>query len=132
MIVGRVLQGAAAGMVQFAFSMGRDEFPDGSCPRAAGRLSAMLAVGGATGLVLAGPGEAAFGLDWLFWLPMIVAVAAAVVAQVAVPESRLRSPGRVDAVAALLMSGWLVCLLLGVSRAPVWGWGSPGVVLLLA
>ena len=34
--------------------------------------------------------------------------------------------------AAVLLSGWLVALLLGVSEAPVWGWGSAKVLGLIA
>jgi len=34
--------------------------------------------------------------------------------------------------AAVLLSAWLVALLLGVSEAPSWGWGSPRVIGLVA
>jgi predicted MFS family arabinose efflux permease len=37
----------------------------------------------------------------------------------------------VNLLAALLLSGWLVCLLLSVSQAPKWGWGSPAVIGML-
>src|SRR5664279_4696212 len=40
--------------------------------------------------------------------------------------------GRINWPAAVLLSGWLVALLLGVSEAPSWGWGSTKVLGLLA
>ena len=49
-----------------------------------------------------------------------------------VPESPVRSPGRVNWLGAVLLSGWLVCLLVGLSEAPTWGWGSPRVLGLFA
>ncbi len=42
-----------------------------------------------------------------------------------VPESPLRSPGRVDVRGALVLSVGLVLPLVGVSQATTWGWGSP-------
>ena len=45
-----------------------------------------------------------------------------------VPESPIRTPGRINAVGALLMSGWLVAGLLAVSEGPVIGWGIPRVI----
>ena len=40
----------------------------------------------------------------------------------------MRTPGRISWLAAFLLSAWLVALLLGVSEAPTWGWGSPKVI----
>jgi MFS family permease len=49
-----------------------------------------------------------------------------------VPESPVRQPGKINWLAAVLLSSWLVCLLIGVSKAPTWGWGSTAVLGLLA
>ncbi|WP_034508357.1 MFS transporter [Blastococcus sp. URHD0036] len=132
MIVGRALQGVGGGIVPLGYSILRDEFPDAGVASAIGALSSLLAVGSAAGVVIAGPIDSALGLDWLFWLPMGVAVVAAAIAHRVIPESRTRTPGRVNVPAALLLSGGLVCVLLGVSRATAWGWGSPPVLALLS
>ncbi|WP_029430585.1 MFS transporter [Blastococcus sp. URHD0036] len=132
MIVGRALQGIGGGVIPLGYSILRDEFPDASVATAIGALSSLIAVGSGSGLVIAGPIDSALGLDWLFWLPMGVGVVAATIAHRVIPESRVRTPGRVNVPAALLLSGWLVCVLLGVSRATAWGWGSPRVLGLLA
>jgi MFS family permease len=48
-----------------------------------------------------------------------------------VPESPVRTPGRISWRPALLLSAWLVALLIALSQAPVWGWGSGPVIGLL-
>ena len=57
---------------------------------------------------------------------------AALAAQLLVPESRTTTPGRINWLAAVLLSGWLVALLIAASEAPTWGWGSGKVLGLLA
>src|SRR5437762_2316047 len=57
-----------------------------------------------------------------------VAVGAGIAAQLVIPESPIRAPGRIDWVGAGLLTGWLVALLVGVSEAPAWGWGSARVL----
>jgi EmrB/QacA subfamily drug resistance transporter len=131
MIVARVIQGIGGGVLPLAFGIIRDEFPREKVSGAIGTISAMIAVGAGTGLVLAGPIVDVLDHTWLFWIPMIVLVAAALGAHVVVPESRVRTAGSINWVAALLLSGWLVALLLPVSQAPSWGWGSARVIGLL-
>ncbi|MGY1747568.1 MFS transporter [Blastococcus sp. SYSU D00695] len=132
MIVARVVQGAGGGVLPLAFGIIRDEFPREKIPGAVGGISSLMAVGGAIGTVLAGPIVDGLGYHWLFFLPMVVVTAAAIGAHLVIPESRERAGGSVNLPAAVLLSGWLVCLLLSVSRAPEWGWGSPRVLGLLA
>jgi EmrB/QacA subfamily drug resistance transporter len=132
MIVARVIQGVAGGMIPVAFGIIRDEFPAGKVPGAIGALASLTAVGGGLGIVLAGPIVNVLDYHWLFWLPMILTVAAAVAAVLFVPESPVRTPGRISWLPALLLSAWLVALLVALSEAPEWGWGSARVLGLLA
>jgi EmrB/QacA subfamily drug resistance transporter len=132
MIIARVIQGAGGGMVPVAFGIIRDEFPADKVPGAIGSLAALTAVGGGLGIVLAGPIDEALNYHWLFWLPMILTIAAGISAVLFVPESPVRAPGRISWPPAFLLSGWLVALLLAVSEAPSWGWGSSRVIGLLA
>ena len=94
-------------------------------------IAALLAVGGGLGLVLAGPIVNSLDYHWLFWIPGAVVAVAAVATQLLMPESPIRTPGRISWLAALLLSGWLVALLVAVSEAPSWGWGSAPVLGLL-
>ena len=132
MIVARVIQGAGGGMVPVAFGIIRDEFPSEKVTGAVGALAALTAIGAGLGIVLAGPIVNALDYHWLFWLPMILTIVAAVAAVLFVPESPVRAAGRISWLPAVLLSAWLVALLVALSEAPVWGWGSGRVLGLLA
>ncbi|HEY0934134.1 MAG TPA: MFS transporter [Trebonia sp.] len=132
MIVARVIQGVAGGMLPLGFGIIRDEFPAEKVPGAVGILAALTAVGGSLGIVLAGPIVDALGWRWLFWLPGIVTAIAAAGAVLFVPQSPVRSPGTISWPPAVLLSVWLVLLLVPLSEASSWGWGSPRVLGLLA
>jgi EmrB/QacA subfamily drug resistance transporter len=132
MIVARVIQGVAGGMIPVAFGIIRDEFPAEKVAGAVGALASLTAVGAGLGIVLAGPIVNALNYHWLFWLPMILTIIAAVSAVFFVPESPVRTPGRISWVPAVLLSGWLVALLVSLSEAPEWGWGSARTLGLLA
>jgi EmrB/QacA subfamily drug resistance transporter len=132
MIVARVIQGIGGGVLPLAFGIIRDEFPRESLHGAVAAIASLTAVGGGLGIVLAGPIVNALDYHWLFWLPMILTVAAAVAAFAFIPKSPVRTPGRISWAPALLLSAWLVALLVALSQAPTWGWGSGRVIGLFA
>ncbi len=125
LIFARIVQGVGGGVLPLTFGIIRDEFPRDKVAGAVGTSAALLAVGGGVGLVVAGPLVSALSYHWLFWLPMVMTLIAAVAAAVWVPESPERIPGRINVRSAVLMSAWLVSLLLPVSQGHVWGWSSP-------
>jgi EmrB/QacA subfamily drug resistance transporter len=139
LIIGRAVQGIGGGVMPLAFGIIRDEFPRERLASAIGTIAAMTAVGGGVGLIVAGPILQHLGIHWLFWIPLIMTLIAAVLTYLLVPESPERSSGRISISAALLLSAWLVALLVAVSEAPTWGWlssktlglGGLGVVLLV-
>jgi EmrB/QacA subfamily drug resistance transporter len=131
MIVARVIQGIGGGVLPLSFGLIRDEFPRERVAGAVGVIAALAAAGAGLGIVLAGPIVDALNFHWLFWIPMIILVVSAVAAHVVVPESRVRTAGRVNWLAAVLLSGWLVALMVAVSEAPTWGWGSGKVIGLI-
>ncbi|WUH89817.1 MFS transporter [Streptomyces sp. NBC_00433] len=131
MIIARVIQGIGGGVLPLAFGIIRDEFPREKLNGAVGAIASLIAVGSGLGIVLAGPIVSALDYHWLFWLPMIMTVIAAVAAYFLIPASPIRTPGRISWLPAVLLSGWLVALLVALSQAPVWGWGSGKVVGLL-
>jgi MFS family permease len=130
MLVGRVIQGAAGAVFPLAFGIIRDEFPAVRVAGAIGVMSAILGAGAGVGIVLAGPILVYLNYHWLFWIPMIMSVAATIATFAFVPESPVRSPGSINWLGAVLMSGWLVTGLVAISYAPIWGWGSTSVVAL--
>jgi EmrB/QacA subfamily drug resistance transporter len=131
LIAARVVQGVGGGVLPLAFGIIRDEFPREKIGGAVSIVSSLLAVGFGAGIVLAGPLSSGLGFRWLFWLPFIVTAVAAVVAAVVVPESPVRTPGRIAILPAVLLSAWLVALLLALSQAPDWGWGDAKTIGLL-
>jgi EmrB/QacA subfamily drug resistance transporter len=131
LIIGRAVQGVGGGVMPLSFGIIRDEFPKEKLAAAIGTIAAMTAVGGGAGLVIGGPIINSLGFHWLFWIPLIMTAAAAVFTYLCIPESPVRTSGRISWSASLSLSAWLVALLLGVSEAPVWGWGSSKVIGLL-
>ncbi|GAB7007150.1 MFS transporter [Nocardioides sp. AN3] len=132
LIVARVIQGAGGAVVPLTFGIIRDEFPPDRVVSRVSFATSLSAIGAAAGIVLGGPIVSLLGFHWLFWLPGIVSSAAAVAARLLVPESPVRRPGRVSALPALLLSGWLICLLLALSEGGDHGWTSEGIVGMLA
>jgi predicted MFS family arabinose efflux permease len=61
---------------------------------------------------------------WLFWLPLVAIVAAAILTWRLVPESPVRVPGRVNWLAAVLMTIGISAVLLAISQTTQWGWLS--------
>jgi EmrB/QacA subfamily drug resistance transporter len=124
LIGARVLQGVGGAVFPLSFGIIRDEFPAERVPSMVGVVSAIIAAGGGLGIVLAGPIVQTLGWRWLFWIPLIVVSLAAVMVRRYVPESPNRVPGRIDWLAATLLSGWLIALLLPLSTGRSWGWDS--------
>ena len=131
MIFARAVQGIGGGVLPLAFGIVRDEFPRERIAGAVGVIASLAAVGGGLGIVLAGPIVDSLGYAWLFWLPMILTLVAAAAAVAFVPESPIRTPGRLSWLPALLLSGWLVALLVPLSEATTWGWASAKTIGLL-
>src|SRR4051794_2148801 len=131
-VAGRVLQGVGGGIFPLCFGIIRDEFPRDRVARSVGLLSALAAIGGGLGLVLGGLVVDHISYHWIFWIGAIMGVAAAAAAQLLVPESPIRSPGRVDVRGAVVLGIGLVLPLVGISQAHVWGWSSPKTLGLIA
>ena len=95
-------------------------------------VASLAGVGFGIGIVAAGPIVDLLDYHWLFWLPMITTALAALGALIIVPESPVRTPGRIPLLPAALLSAWLLALLLGLSQGNHWGWGSVRVLALFA
>jgi EmrB/QacA subfamily drug resistance transporter len=130
MIIGRVIQGAGGAVFPLAFGIVRDEFPRERVAGGIALISAILGIGGGLGIVLAGPIVDALSYHWLFWFPLVLVVIATVATLMFVPESPIKSPGRINWAGAALLSSWLVCLLVAISEAPTWGWTDARTLVL--
>ena len=123
-IVGRALQGLAAGVVPLGISILRDELPREKLGGATAMMSASLGVGGALGLPLAALIAQYANWHVLFWVAAALGVVSFAIVMTVVPESRVRTGGRFDLLGAIGISAALVLLLLAVSKGAQWGWGS--------
>jgi EmrB/QacA subfamily drug resistance transporter len=131
-IVARVIQGVAGGIFPLAFSIMRDEFPPDKVPGSIGLMSSILGIGGGGGLVVGGLIAEHLSWHWLFWVPLLPMVAAAVCTAIFIPESGVRAGGRVNWVSATLMSTGMCCVLIAIAQTTSWGWGSVKTLSLLA
>jgi EmrB/QacA subfamily drug resistance transporter len=131
MVIGRVIQGAGGGIFPLAFGIVRDEFPRDKVAGSIGILSSILGVGGGIGIVLGGLIVEHLDYHWLYWIPLIVIVFAAILTWRVIPESPVRVPGKVNWTAAALMTAGFSCVLIAISETTVWGWGSVKTIALL-
>ncbi|HEX4107733.1 MAG TPA: MFS transporter [Solirubrobacteraceae bacterium] len=131
-IFARAIQGAGGGVFPLTMGIVRDEFPPERVPGSVGFLSSTLGIGGGAGIVLAGVIVAHLDYHWLFWLPLVLILIAAAAVWRFVPPSPVRVPGRINWLAALLMTIGISAMLLAVSETTAWGWGSVKTVGILA
>jgi EmrB/QacA subfamily drug resistance transporter len=132
LIVARVIQGVAGGIFPLSFSIVRDEFPSDKVAGSIGVISAILGIGSGFGLVLGGLIVEHLSWHWLFWLPLVLTLIAAGCTWRFVPESPIRTPGRVNWLAAALMSIGMCAVLIAIAQTTVWGWGGTKTIALLA
>jgi MFS family permease len=126
-LAGRVLQGFGGGVFPLVFGLARTVVAPERRAGVIAAVSAMFGIGGALGMVLAGPVTGYLGTAWLFW-GLLVPVAATLACVPLLPRGRVGTSGAVDVVGAGLLSSALVCLLLAISQARGWGWGPAGAL----
>jgi len=131
LIAGRVIQGVAGGVFPLAFGIIRDTFPPDKVATGLGLVSAILGIGAGIGLPLSGVIADGMGVEWLFWISLI-ALPAALAAHRLVPASPESRRMRIDWVGAALLSAALAAVLLAVTEANDWGWGSARTIGLFA
>jgi len=131
-IVGRFIQGASGGIFPLAFGIVRDEFPREKVAGSIGLLSAILGVGAGFGIVLSGVIVEHLDYHWLFWIPLVAVIVAAIATWRFIPESPVRVPGRINWLAAALMTIGISMVLLAISETTTWGWGSARTLGLIA
>jgi EmrB/QacA subfamily drug resistance transporter len=132
LILARVIQGVAGGIFPLAFSIARDEFPTEKVAGSIGLMSSILGVGAGCGLVVGALIDQHLGWHWLFWIPLALTLLAAFATWRFIPESPVRAPGRVNWLAAALMSIGICAVLIAIAQTTIWGWGSARTLGLLA
>ena len=132
LIAGRALQGAAGAVMPLSIGIVRDELPRERVSVTIGLLSAIFGIGAGVGIVAAGPIVQHLSWHWLFWFPLALVVIALLGVIFGMPESPVRTPGRLDLLGTAILSVSLVSLLLAITEGETWGWSSDKTLGLLA
>jgi MFS family permease len=132
LVIGRGVTGLSLGTVSLGISLINVTLPPRRASSGVALVSAMLGVGGALGVPLAGfVGEHA-DYHLLFWICVGGGIVSLLGSWLFLKEPAERATGGFDFRGALLLAGALICLLLPLSEAAVWGWGAPRTLGLLA
>jgi MFS family permease len=133
LLAGRGLQGIGYGTVPLCIALAREHLSGAAQRSAIATLSISVAVGAGLGFPVTG--LIAQDLDYhaAFWFGAIVSATALTAATIVIPRARHAVRGvRVDVPGAVLLGGGLGAVVLAVSKAETWGWGSAPAVALLA
>ncbi|MFM9609369.1 MFS transporter [Streptomyces niveiscabiei] len=130
-VAGRVVMGAGGGIFPLCFGIIRDELPQERRARAVGLISALAGIGGGLGLLMGGLLVDHASYRWIFWAGTMMAAVAALAALVLLPESPVRTPGKVDFTGTFLLGAGVTAPLIAISRATSWGWTSDRTLSLI-
>lgn len=128
MIVGRAIVGLSSAAVPLGISLVGVALPPERARSGIALVSAMLGVGGALGLPLAGLIAQYADYHWLFWICVIGGVLVIPAVRLLVPEPDRSAGGRFDIPGTLLLGGGILALLLALSQGESWGWGSGRII----
>jgi MFS family permease len=121
LLLGRAIQGPLGAFLPLEFAIVRER-AGGQAGRAVGLLIGAVAIGGGVGFLLAGVTRQHLSLSLTLWIPAVVMIAAVPVAALLVPETTVRTAGRIDWGGAALLSTGLVLFLAAVGNGSGWGW----------
>jgi MFS family permease len=131
LIVGRAMQGVSAAAIPLGISLLSTAMPREKVGSSIALVSAMLGIGGALGLPLAGFVAEHADFHLLFWINAAMGAVAFFGILLAVPEPPARSGGRLDWTGSVLLAAGLVSLLLPLSQGGDWGWTDLKTITLL-
>jgi MFS family permease len=131
LIIGRGVTGLSLAAVPLGISLITVTLPARRALFGVALVSATLGIGGALGLPLAGFVGEHTDYHLLFWILLAGGVMSLLGSWLFLTEPPQRGVGRFDLPGALLLAVALLCLLVPLSEAAVWGWGSPRTIGLL-
>ena len=130
-LIGRALQAPLAAFLplEFAIVRARDER---SASKSIGVLVGALTLGAAAGSLFSGLLFGATGdLTVVLLIPAVFIALCVPVVVLLVPETVVRTGGRVDVIGAILLTAGLLAVLTGISNAGAWGWGDLRTIALI-
>lgn len=131
MIAGRAIAGLSSASIPLGISLLASVLPPERKASATALISAMLGVGGALGLPLAGLIADNADYHILYWIGAVGALVSLVMVVSLVGETPTSSDRSIDVPGIVLLAAGLLCLVLPLSQGASWGWGSVRVIGLL-
>ena len=132
MIVGRAVVGLSVATVPLSISLVGVTLPREHSGSGIALISAMLGVGGALGLPLAGVIAEYADYHTLFWICVGGGILAIPGIVLLVPEPARTAKGRMDLIGTALLGAAMLALLLPLAQGESWGWTDPLTLGLLA
>ncbi|GAA2557844.1 MFS transporter [Winogradskya consettensis] len=131
MIAGRAVVGLSAATIPLAISLVGVILPREHSRSGIALISAMLGVGGALGLPLAGLVAQYADYHVLFWICVVGGILVVPAILRMVPEPERTAKGTMDIPGTLLLAAAMLSLLLPLAQGESWGWTDPLTVGLL-
>jgi MFS family permease len=132
LITGRSIMGLGGGIFPLAFAIIRDEFPPERIASGIGFLASLIGAASGFGIVIAGLVIQYASFQLIFWLPLFAVIPAIVMARIYIPASPEQEGGSINWGSAVLMSVGLSLILIAITEAVDWGWGSAKALGLIA
>jgi MFS family permease len=130
-LLGRLFQGAAMAVVFLSVALTRQICSPRVAMTAIGIVTSCSAVVGIAEPFLMTPVIDLFGFQSVFVVSVALAAGAALCVRLFIPESPIRTGGKIDVGGALLLGGGLAAVLGYVSLGDDLGWLSGGMIVLL-
>lgn len=130
-LVGRMFQGAAFAAVFITVALARQICTPRVAMTVVGLVTSGSSIVGILEPFLMNPVIELFGYRSVFIAAAVLAAMAALSVRFLVPESPIRTPGRIDVGGALLLGGGLGAVLAYISLGRDFGWLSGGMIALL-
>lgn len=139
-LVGRGLQATAIATAVISYGLIRDLMPRKYVPIGLGVASTGLGVSAVAGPLIGGYIVDHHSWRAIFWFLFVFTLIMLPLVALIVPESRLRTPQRLDVIGAVLLATGAVLTLIYLDKGQDWGWAKPstlawlvvGLVLLAA
>jgi MFS family permease len=129
LIAARALQGVSYSLYPICVAVLREELPEQRVMRALAVLSAILGFGGGMGLVATGllvVGDADY--HRVFWLSTGFTLVVMLIVVAIIPSRPRKATGSIDWLGAVGLAAGLSAVLLAITQANTWGWGSPATI----
>lgn len=122
--VGQLLQGVGLAVIPLAFGIIRDTQSESRIKSGNGWVIGFIYAGTAVALIGSGVIVSMLPWRWLFAVPFTILVIILLASVRFVPSCPPAKHGSVDYPGAALLGSGLVVLLVGLTKAPEWGWFS--------